>query len=198
MSKPHNHIARLYRRFRARHPSIRDGYKQRTYKAIHRYIERHAEELGRRIDARWSQEEDAAVDRYAVALLDGHYRDGPAAARACRRELATLRRGWRKADLRRYNRTRMRSDTALRDRIVQLAHAHERRWPKTAWTGEELAAMKSWIPWYRRHRRSRDFPAMRTAAEGIHEELERLGSRRTVEACYGMFQQTWGRLNRQA
>jgi len=191
-------IARLYQRFRARHPSDRDGYVQRTYKTIHSYIEQRAGELGRKVDARWSAEEDAAMGRYALALLDGQYRDGKAAARACRRELATLRRGWREADPHRYSRTRMRSYCAVRHRIVELAHAHERRWPKTAWNKEELAIMRSWLPWYRRHRGSRGFPAMRVAAEGIQEELESLGSRRSVAACYGMFQQTWSRLNRPA
>jgi hypothetical protein len=190
----HASIIRLYDRFRASHPSGRDGYVRRTYNAIESYVERRAGELGRRVNAGWLPDEDAVVDRYAQALLAGQYKDGPAAARAGRRELARRRRSWQKADPRRFNRTRVRSHQAVRTRIQELAHTHKRRWPKTAWTDEEMRLLQRWIPWYKRYRRRRDFPAMKTAAEGTQEELERMGSRRSVAACYGRFQKEWLRL----
>jgi hypothetical protein len=189
----HASIARLYDRFRAKHPSGSDGYVQRAYSTIHSYVERRAEEMGRRVDAGWSPDEDAVVNRHARALLDGQYRDGPAAVRACRRELARLRRTWRKSDLRRFNRTRPRSRAAVHSRIVELAHTYKRRWPKTEWTDEEVSLLRRWFPWYTRNRRRRDFSALDTASEGIQEELERLGSRRSVAACLGKFQKEWSR-----
>jgi hypothetical protein len=192
----HKRISCVYDSFRAGHPSARDGYVRPTFSAVKSFLERRAGELGRHFSENWRPDEEAVVDRYARALLDGEYENGDVAALACRMELADIRRRWRKADPRRYNRTRERSYLAVHERICELAHAHKRRWPKTAWTAEETRVLRRWFPWYRKHRRARDFPAMKTAAEGIQEELERLGSRRSVPACFGRFAKEWLRRQR--
>jgi hypothetical protein len=158
------------------------------------FIERRAPELGRQLISVWRADEDAVVGRYALALLDGEYRDGDAAALACCRELARQRRRWRSADPRRYRRALARSREAVHTHIVELAHEHHRCWPKALWTGAEMRVLRSWIPWYRRNHHRRNSSPTKTVAAGIQEELERLGSRRTVAACYGQFTKQWRRL----
>ncbi len=194
----HRRIISMYDRYRTGHPSARDGYVRPKYNSVKALLERRAGELGRDFCEDWRPDEDEVVDRYARALLDGEYQNGDAAAFACRRELADIRRRWRTANPRRYNRTRARSWLAVHTRICKLAHARRRSWPWTAWTAEETRVLQRWIPWYRKHRRSRDFPALKTAAEGMQEELERHGCRRSVRACRERFAKEWRQQQRLA
>jgi hypothetical protein len=188
----------VYDRLRAEHPTGRDGYSRPSRRGVERYIERRARELGRHLIDRWRPDEDAVIDRYAQALLDGEYEDGDAAALRCHRELVRQRRRWRSTDPSRYKHTLARSCEAVHTRLCELAHVHRRSWPKAAWSKEEMRVLWRWVPWYRKHRRSRGFAAMNTAAEGIQEELERLGCRRSVPACFGRFSKEWRRLQEQA
>ena len=190
----HARIVKVYEHLASSRTSARVGYEPPDRTAVESYIERRAPRLGRRLMSRWRADEDAVVDRHALALLNGKYEDAHTAARACTEELARLRTSWRKSDSRRYARVLSRTGEAVHTRICELARTHGRGWPCSLWTGPELKVMRSWIPWYRKHRRSRAFPALKTAAEGIQEEIERLGCRRSFEACYGRFQKEWSQL----
>ena len=198
VSECHSRIIRVYGRLLSGRTSASEWRVPPTRRAVESYIERRATELGRQLMSAWRPDEDAIVDRYALALLDGEYKDGDAAAFACHRELARQRRRWRLADPRRYRSTLARSRQAVHFHIVELAHGHHRCWPKALWTRVEMRVLRSWIPWYRRNHHRRASSPKKTVAAGIQEELERLGCRRTVAACYGQFTKEWRRILRQA
>lgn len=196
VSDCHSRITRVYDGLRPEDTLIGGRLASPTRGAVESYIVRRARELGRQLISLWRADEDAVVDRYVLALLDGEYRDGDAAALACHRELARQRRRWRRVDPRRYRSTMARTREAVHTHIVELAHKRHRGWPKAVWTKAEMRVLRSWIPWYRRNHHRRNSSPKRTVAAGIQEELERLGSRRTVAACYGQFTKEWRELHR--
>ncbi len=182
-----NELEALYRRRRAEEPASRLAYLPRTYRTILTYLLRWSREQGRTVLPEWSAQEDKIVGRFARALIEAKYADAPTAARACRVELARLRRQWRADDPARFKGTQPRSLPAVYSQLCKLAHGLNQRWPKTAWTDAEVQVCRQWIRWYERHRGARRLKTWDTVAEGMQEELERINSRRSLAACQARF-----------
>ncbi len=144
---------------------------------------RRAVGLGRPLPDAWQPDEDKVIRRFARAVLDARHSDVEAAARACRRALGRLRRGWRTTDPARFRRTAPRTVIATRNRLLELTHSFGERWPKSGWTPAELKACRRWVRWYMACRTRRGLRTWNAAAEGLCEELDQLRSRRTVGAC---------------
>jgi hypothetical protein len=189
-----NELEALYKRRRAEEPALRLAYRPRTYRTILTYLLRWSREKGRFILAVWTPQEDQIVGRYARALIEARYVDAPTAARACRLELARLRRQWRTDDPAKLKGTRPRSQAATYGHLCKLAHRLNQRWPKTAWTNAEMKVCRQWIRWYDKHRGVRRLKTWDTVAEGMQEELERMNSRRSFSACQSKFWKEWRRV----
>jgi hypothetical protein len=192
-----NELEALYKRRRAEEPTSRVAYRPRTFRTILTYLLRWSREKGRAILPVWTPRENQIVGRYARALIEARYADAPTAAAACQRELARLRRQWRRDNPARFKGTRPRSMAATYGHLCILAHRLNQRWPKTAWTDEELSACRRWIRWYERHRGVRRLKTWDTVAEGLQEELERKNSRRSFAACQAKFAKLWKEWRRQ-
>jgi hypothetical protein len=184
----------LYGRRLAKEPSLRLAYRPRTYLTILTYLLRWSREKGRVVMLEWTPQEDKVVGRYARALIEARYADAPTAARACRLELARMRRQWRRDDPTKFKGTRPRSQDATYSHLCILAHRLNHRWPKTAWTDAEMKVCRQWIRWYERHRGVRRLKTWDTVAEGMQEELERINSRRSFSACQSKFWKEWRRV----
>ena len=169
------------------------SYKRRTPATIRTYLARWSRREGRRIRDVWSEQENEIAGRFARALLDGKYPDAPAAARDCLREVMRLRRRWRAEQPARYRETRPRTLEAAYSHVCRLAHRPKQPWPKTRWTEAEMKICRRWIRWYDRHRGIRRLSPSNTVALGLQEEIERLGSRRTLTACRAWFWKEWRR-----
>jgi len=92
-----------------------------------------------------------------------------------------------------FRRTRPRTLEAAYSRVCLLAHGLEGRWPRTRWTDAEMQACRQWIRWYDRYRGVRRLSPWKTVAQGLQEEVERLGCNRTVTACWARFRKEWKR-----
>jgi hypothetical protein len=188
-------IRRLHDRLRRSNPRALATAVPRTLATIATYLDRLAIEFGRQVHEDWRPDEDAVVGRHARALIAAEFVDAPSAARACLPELAALRRSWRRTDPDRFHRTGTRTFKSVYHRLCTLAHALKQRWPKTRWTEEELKVCRRWVRWYEKHRGVRRLRPWDTVGSGIQEEVERLNSRRSAEACQARFVKEWRRVH---
>ena len=192
-----NELEALYRGRRVEKPELRLAYRPRTFRTIFTYLLRWSREKGRVILPVWTPQEDEVVGRHARTLIEAGYADAPTAARACRLELAILRRQWRTDNPASFKGTRPRSMAATYSHLCILAHRLKQRWPKTAWTDVDMKVCRQWIRWYDSHRGVRRLKMWDTAAQGLQEELERMNSRRSFAACQAKFARLWKEWRRQ-
>jgi hypothetical protein len=72
----------------------------------------------------------------------------------------------------------------LHTEILDLAHRLNLRGPRCIrWSEPEMKLLESWLRWYARHRQAKKLRPMKQAAEGLQEDLEKLGNQRTTAAC---------------
>jgi hypothetical protein len=71
--------------------------------------------------------------------------------------------------------------------ILQLARVHGRNQSWWLWSEAEIKVCDSWIRWYQRYRRVRRLRPAKVAADGLREELQYMGSERTLAACRTYF-----------
>ena len=138
-----------------------------------------------RPNGRWTTWETRIIARFAQAVVTGRYAGPTPAFGPC---FSALNRG--------YARLRTATQTPLRsvggrtkaavyrrlDKAVRKLGWHGPTWPR--WTAEENRICRGWVRWYESHRRGRRGPVSQ-AAEGLQEELDQLGFRRSVSACTG-------------
>ncbi len=188
-------IRRLHDRLRRTDPLAAARAVPRTLGTIREYLSRLSVALGRPISVDWQPDEDRVVARYAQGLMDAKFTDASSATRACFKELRRLRHRWRTADPERYRQTRARTAFSTSSRLLDLAHRLERPWPGTSWTDKELGVVRRWVRWYERHRGIRRLRPWDTVITGIQEEIERLNSRRSANACQMQFIRQWHRVH---
>jgi hypothetical protein len=170
-------LDQLHRRLR-RESGAR-GFFPRKVGTIANYLHRWSRDRGRPVAADWTEAEVRVIRRHAQRLASGEHGDGRAAAQACLLDLQALRRRqWRL-----FRHIRPRAKTSVSRQLRVFAHETGERWPKSAWSIEELRACQRWLRWYERHRRARRLRPWATAAEGLQQELEQMHSRRSIEAC---------------
>lgn len=186
-------LARLHEQLRVKDPDAFARVTPRTPSTIATYVHRRAIGLGRPTLEDWQDDELRIVDRHARALVARKYRDADMATLACRKDLARLRRSWRKTDPERYRGTRPRPYNGVYDRLRKWAHALGQRWPRTRWTPEELVLLNRAVDWYDRNRGIRQLRPYETAVDGLLLELEQIGSRRTLYGCQARFWKEWQR-----
>ena len=90
---------------------------------------------------RWSEAENALIDRFARDLLDGRYPDAEAAALICAEELERLRKShpnepWA---------AKAKTEQAVLRRISESARATGGRWPRARFTKEQNALIQSFV-----------------------------------------------------
>jgi len=167
--------------------------RARTPQTLRTYLGRLATEAGHRVHRFWAEQEDSAIERYVQALLDGRYRDATKAARRCQRVLTGLRR---RADGRlkeRLAHSLPRDLSAISIRLRRRAGRSDRTWPGRRWTAAELKICRGWVPWYDRYRRVRRMKPLRTAGEGLQDDLAKTHHRRPYYGCCAKIQQEWRR-----
>jgi hypothetical protein len=136
-----------------------------------------------RPNGRWAGWETRIIRRFAQAVATGSYAGPTPAFEPC---FSALNR--------RYARLRAVAPIPLRSvggrtraavyRRLDMAarrlgwHGH----PAPRWTSEENRISRRWVRWYGNHRRGRRGP-ITPAAEGLQEELDQIGARRSVPAC---------------
>ncbi len=149
-----------------------------------------------RYKGRMTSVERTLIERYARALGRGEYPDARVAAAACRAELQE-----------RYRSAPQVGPVRLRAVTVPAAHtlglgllAAMRRLGlfvlnHRRWTEEEQHVCDAWVRWYESRRHARRHRRWRDAVEGLLEELEQKGYRRTSEAASYRLKYTRRRLS---
>jgi hypothetical protein len=85
---------------------------------------------------------------------------------------------------------------SVHDKMIKVAHELGLRGPEHRfWTSKEERIHRGWLRWYDRFRTARGLGPLRAAADGLQEELEEQGFRRTVSACRGHIKEGWLRLH---
>jgi hypothetical protein len=170
-------LDRLHQRLRRE--SSTHGFFPRHVNTIANYLHRWSRDRGRPVTADWTEAEVRVMRRHAQGLASGEHKEGRAAAGACFLELQALRRRqWRL-----FRHIRPRAKTSVSRQLRLFAHETGERWPKSAWTAEELRMCQRWLRWYERHRPVRRLRPWTVAVEGLQQELEQMHSRRSVDAC---------------
>lgn len=187
-------LGRLHKRLRSEDPESFVRVRPRKSSTIMTYLHRRAIELGRPVlGTAWRKDELRIIDRHARTLVARRHWDAPTATRAAMRDLAALRREWRKRDPELDRRTRPRPFHSVYSQLCRSAHALRRRWPKTRWTAEELKLLNRAVDWYDRHRGQRRLRPFESALDGLLLELEQIGSLRTLTGCRARFWKEWHR-----
>jgi hypothetical protein len=164
---------------------------RRTYSTILTYLLRRLHAVGRTRSTHWLPEENRIVERFALHLVQGKYRDTQAALPACCRALSRCRGRLRQVRGREFVLQR-RTRAGVLDRLFRASRRLNQPRPGTKWTPAEEAACGSWLRWYDRHRSPRP-GALRQAAAGLMEELQEMSSRRTIGACAHRLLNAWMR-----
>lgn len=178
-------LLRLHRRMRKAASDRYAGTLPRSYDAVLSELSDRARNLGLpRYGNRWSIQETRAIERHARGVPSGRYKSWLDAARGCHAELKKLHR-----------RIRLSSPVALRalpERKLVEVHKHiitvsnklglegPRR---ILWTAAENVVCDRWVSWYERHRRIRGFKPLSEAVIGFQEELDQVGSTRSLSSC---------------
>ena len=149
-----------------------------------------------RPNGRWTAEENRILRHFTHAVLKGGYA-GPTPAfepfySALNRHYARLRAGSELSLGAVGGRTKAAAFRKL-DLAVQKLGWHGR--PAPRWTAVENRASHVWLRWYDSHRPPGRRGPISQAAEGLQEELDQLGYRRTVSACKGHLREQYRRLH---
>jgi len=176
-------LTRLHQRMRNSPSYV--GTLPRSYGAVLRELNDRALDLGLpRYGDKWRPPERRLLERYARGVPAGRYGSWLEAARACHAELARL-----------HERIRRRSPIPVRTlperklievhkHIIAVAHELGLEGPRRVlWTEAEDKVCDSWVRWYARYRGVRRLEPFKTAAEGLQEDLLKLGSERSLPAC---------------
>jgi len=125
------------------------------------------------------------VVRYARAASRGEYPGWKEAARACRVELRKSAAAEARRSSVPVRRVVGQSLHTIYTQVLDAAHRLKLPGPRRVlWTPTELRVCASWVRWYDRHRIAplrRGF--WKATVDGLQEELENLGSRRSFGAC---------------
>jgi hypothetical protein len=186
-----NELRELRRRSRTR--GLHSPCRARTRLTIENYLTRLAAKAGRSVYAHWSPSEIAVAERYARDVLDGRYPTVTAAAGPCLRELADLRPQACTYQSSQSSYARNRTLISAANRIDKLAYRLERGWPCREWTAAENKVCRDWVRWYGRYRGVHRVAPLRTAAEGLQDDLAKMRNRRSVNACKSRVWSEWWR-----
>jgi hypothetical protein len=176
-------LADLHRRSR-NSPSYA-GTLPRSYGAVVRELNDRAYILGLpRYGDKWTLQERRALERHARGVPAGRYGTWLDAARACHAELTNV-----------HERIRRRSPIAVRvlprrklievhKHIIEVSHKLGLDGPRRVlWTAAEDRVTDGWVRWYEGHRRVRRLKPCGEAVIGLQEELDQIGSSRSLQAC---------------
>jgi hypothetical protein len=132
----------------------------------------------------WTEAEEQIVDRFARAFLAGSYPSASAAATACVKELrrhCARQRGIAESQLGPYA---GRPYEGTRTRIIKRLHELGFRGPaRRRWVAAEWLRVTRWCRLYALFRARRKVGALTDAVEGLRDDLEARGYRRTFYAC---------------
>lgn len=124
------------------------------------------------------------LERYARKVDRGELPDWLTAARQC---LTAIQRYYARALRRRPDaprRVTSHSIHTIHTEILELAHRLNLRGPRCVrWSVEEAKVLLSWLKWYRRYRRVVRLKPLKEASAGLREDLDKIGSSRTLAAC---------------
>ena len=146
-----------------------------------------------RFRSHMTEKEDGLVEQYARAVDRGEYDSWKAAAKACRDEMmglsltAVRRRGLCTRGIAGH------SLHTIHTRMLDISRSLMLRGPRRVlWTEPELRRCASWVRWFDRHRAGRRrMRIFSEAAVGLQEELDVLGSSRTLGACRRRLYKSW-------
>ena len=127
--------------------------------------------------------EQRLFEKYARGVSQGRFRDCLEASRACAAELRRLHADAGRSSALTITRMAGRSPRGLRNHILLAARRLRLHIPRGRWTEDEIKVVCGWVRWYERYRRVWRMAPLRTAASGLQEELESIGSRRTQLSC---------------
>jgi hypothetical protein len=126
--------------------------------------------------------EQELAERYAQAVKDGKYENSLEATHACLKELSRLNAKAGKASPLSVRRLADRSANAVHIRILAAAHRLGLR-ANPRWTVAETKVLDGWTRWYDRYHRVQRLAPLKEASLGLHEDLDKMGSTRSVAAC---------------
>jgi len=148
------------------------GCAARPRIGIRNKLLRRAHALGRpRRDWSWTESELRRLDAVARDYAAHGYPNIAAAADAGLRALG------------RHRPKGPRTHPGVQHAILSLARKHGRPRSWRLWTPTEERVCDSWVRWYERHRHVRRYKPAQEAARGLQEELQNVGSERTLGAC---------------
>ena len=124
------------------------------------------------------------LERYARMVDSGKLPDWLTAAREC---LAEIHRHYARPPRRGTGGPRRLSSHSIHTihtKILDLAHRLNLRGPRCIrWSAEETKLLNGWLKWYARYKGVRRLTPLKQASEGLREDLDKIGSTRTLGAC---------------
>jgi hypothetical protein len=160
--------------------------RPRSVVAVHDVLSRRASSFRLpRYKTDLSPEELALIERYARGVERGEYRSWAEAARACSSELQQVYAAAARRSPLPLRRVSGHSPATVLIRMLGLSRQLGLRGPRQhLWSAAEIKVLDSWLRWYERRRGDRrQTGLLRQATEGLQEDIENLGSHRTLSAC---------------
>jgi len=170
---------------RSRNSRSYAGTLPRSYGAVLRELNGRALELGLpRHGDKWRLQERQVLERHARGVPAGRYDSWLDAARACYAELEELHERIRSSSPVTLRELPKRKLIEVHKHIVDLSHKLGLKGPRRVlWTPAEDKICASWVRWYERYRKVRRLEPFKTATEGFQEDLEKIHSERSLNAC---------------
>lgn len=178
-------LERLHRRMLKAAPGRYANTLPRTYSAVLRELNERARRLDLpRYGDKWRLQERRSIERHARGVPAGRYRTWMDAARACHAELRRLHRRIRRKSPISLSALPERSLADVHQHVIKLAHKLGLEGPRRIlWTPAENRIVDASLRWYEGHRRVREYRPLREAVIGLQEELDQMGSVRSLSAC---------------
>jgi hypothetical protein len=178
-------LLRLHRRMRKAAPDRYAGTLPRSCDAVLNELSDRARNLGLpRYANKWTVQETRAIERHARGVPSGRYKSWLEAARACHAELKKLHRRIRLGSPVALQALPERKLVEVHKHIIIVSHKLGLEGPRRVlWTAAENVVCDRWVSWYERHRRIRRFKPLSEAVLGFQEELDQVGSARSLSSC---------------
>jgi hypothetical protein len=162
----------------------RDSAGRRTADAVYHAMVQKVMNLGLpRYKGESTPDELRLFEKYAREVSAGRFRDCIEAARACVEELRLLyAEAGRRSSLLGV-RLAQRTPKSIRNQIIQAARRLGLHIPGSRWGEDENKVVRGWLRWYDKYRHVRRMEPLKTSSQGLQEDLEKIGSNRTVVAC---------------
>jgi len=176
-------LAELTRLHRKR-PDARE-LRPRSLSWVRLALYRRSEALGLpRYHCPLTPTEKTLLEHFARKVDRGELPDWLTAARECHAEIR--RRYAHPSRLRPGGPRRLTSHSihTIHDEIRKLSRRLGLRGPRCIrWSAREQGLLEQWLRWYSRYRGIRRLSPLSQAAEGLQEDLAKMGSNRTVKGC---------------